>query len=85
MASSAVYLGLLNSWQFIAACVFLILLLPLVFYVASNRSRKKKVSPAPKRLRAARKPLPAAPAPAEDQEPDDGPSARGRDRVEPAE
>jgi hypothetical protein len=82
MESSALYLPLFHSWQMIAVCILVMLLLPLVFYIASGKSRKKVAAPRPPR-----RPRPvAAPAPAAADGPqtDDGPAARA-DRAGPPE
>jgi hypothetical protein len=84
MESSAVYLRVLGSWQIIVVCLFLMFLLPLVFYVASTKSRKKSFTRAPKKAPAKEKPRPVA-APAAVDEPEEGPDARRRDRAEPPE
>jgi len=35
-------LSLLSSWQFIAVCALLMILLPLIFYVSSLKPMKRK-------------------------------------------
>ena len=84
MDSSALYMRALTSWQIVAACLFLMCLLPLVFYIASTKSRKKSFPKAARARTAARKPLKAAAQPAEkDAETEEGPDARRRERAEP--
>ena len=87
MESSAGYLRLLGSWQIIAVCLLLMFLLPLVFYVASTKSRKIPVPRAPKKAPTWEKTRPAAaPTPGAEAEADEeGPDARRRDRAEPSE
>ena len=41
--------SLFSSWQIIAVCLLLMFLLPLVFFVASTKSRKRSSSRAPKK------------------------------------
>ena len=38
---SGLYLSIFSSWEVIAACLFLMFLLPLVFFIASTSSRKR--------------------------------------------
>ncbi len=75
---SGLYVQVLSSGEVIAAALFLILLLPLVFYIASTKSRRKIVRPPARRSRArpARKPVPA-PKPADaDESPDEADDSR---------
>ena len=51
---SGLLLRILSSWEVIAACIFLILLLPLVFFIASTTSRPR-VAPKTTKAPAARK------------------------------
>jgi hypothetical protein len=84
MDSSALYVRALTSWQIIAVCLFLMCLLPLVFYIASTKSRKKSFRKAVRRRPVDRKPLKAAAQPAEEgAEAEEGPDARRRERAEP--
>jgi hypothetical protein len=86
MESSALYLRLFSSWQIIAVCLLLMFLLPLVFYVASTKSRKKSSSRAPKKRptrEKVRQPVPQAAA--ENGGPAEGPEGRSGDRAEPLE
>jgi hypothetical protein len=58
---SGLFVQVFTSAEVIAASLFLILLLPLVFYIASTRSRRKFVrKPAPKRPRRVKPAKPAA-------------------------
>jgi hypothetical protein len=38
---SGLYLSVFSSWEVIAACLFVMFLLPFVFFVASTRSRRR--------------------------------------------
>jgi len=87
MESSAAYLRVLSSWQIIAVCLLLMFLFPLVFYVASTKSRKKPIPRAPKKapVRGKARPAAAPAAEAEAEADEEGPDARRRDRAEPPE
>ena len=71
---SGLFQSVLFSWEVVAGCIALMLLLPLVFYIASTRSRKKLTPPVYARAGAAGKVAkrPAGPAvekaPAEDDD-----------------
>ena len=82
---SGLLLRIFSSWEMIAACIFLILLLPLVFFIASTTSRPR-IAPRIKKAPAARK---RPEMPTEEGEPgeEDAPEetrrgARGRVRDE---
>ncbi len=65
----ATLLGALSSWEVIVSCLALMLLLPLVFAVASRRSvpRRPGLVVRPRRARpAAASPAPERPAAVED-------------------
>lgn len=49
---SDLYLHVFSSWEVIATSLILMLLLPLVFFVASTRSRNRR--PPPVRIKSAR-------------------------------
>ncbi len=67
---SGLYIKVFSSWEVIVVSLLLMLFLPLVFYVASTRSKPRKPAP-PVRKPAPRK-APAAPKPSdEDIEPSD--------------
>jgi hypothetical protein len=38
---SGLYLSVFSSWEVIAACLFVMFLLPLVFFLASTNSRRR--------------------------------------------
>jgi hypothetical protein len=81
---SDLYLHVLSSWEVIAASLFILLFLPLVFYVASTKTRRRNTVPPPR----VKKPKPARKKPAEKQaeEPDEEPEDRPRSRrAEPPE
>jgi hypothetical protein len=81
---SGLYLSVLSSWEVIAACLFLMFLLPLVFFLASTKSSRRiplRVlrirAPAKKRIKS------PPPRPVEDEEErDERPSARRGERPE---
>jgi hypothetical protein len=81
MESSALFVSLFSSWQIIAVCLLLMFLLPLVFFVASTKSRKKSMTRAPKKRPARAKPR--QPVPQAAAESGEGPESR--DRAEPSE
>ncbi len=56
---------LLSSWQFIFACIALMLLLPLIFYLASLKPRRKPVLTRP--VREKKRPKPTAERPREEE------------------
>jgi hypothetical protein len=62
---SGLFLSIFSSWEMIGACLFVMLVLPLVFFVASTRSRRRPARrvPASHKSRTARKPAAAAPQP----------------------
>jgi hypothetical protein len=80
---SGLFVQVITSAEVIAAALFLIFLLPLVFFIASTRSRRKFVR-APARVRK-EKPAPKAAVQPEagededdlDESPDPGPRSRG--------
>ena len=55
---SGLYTKVFTSTEVIAASLFLILLLPLVFFIASTKSRRRFSQPSP-RVRRARRPAAA--------------------------
>ena len=63
---SGLYIKVFSSWEVIVVSLILMLLLPLVFFVASTRSKPRKPAP-PVRKPAPRK-APAAPKPPGDDE-----------------
>jgi hypothetical protein len=74
--------SVLFSWEVIAVCIALMLLLPLVFYVASTRSRRKLAPPPfakPLKAKPAVKP-PAEGPPAEEAAGGTRPEERSRSR-----
>lgn len=81
---SGLYLSVFSSWEVIAACLFVMFLLPLVFFVASTKSRRRiplRVlrlrTPAKKRTKS------PPPRPGEDEDKrDERPSARRGERPE---
>jgi hypothetical protein len=86
---SGLYLSIFSSWEVIAACLFLMFLLPLVFFVASTKSRRRiplRVlrSRAPAKKRAASAP-PRPPENGEEDERDERPSSRRGERPEETE
>jgi hypothetical protein len=79
---SGLFIGVFSSWEVILTALLLMFLLPLVFYVASTKSRpKRQPSPRIPKLKPA---LKAAPKPAETAEEDRMPGDRPR-RAEPPE
>jgi hypothetical protein len=86
---SGLYLSVFSSWQVIAVCLFLMFLLPVVFFLASTTSRRRiplRVLRlrAPPRKRTQRPP----PRPAKEEnanERDERPSARRGERPEETE
>jgi hypothetical protein len=79
---SGLYVQVFSSVEVIAAALFLIFLLPLVFYVASTRSRKMFVR-GPSRARSVKPARRAVKAPEEpDIPPDSVPSSRARGPVD---
>jgi hypothetical protein len=79
---SGLYVQVFSSVEVIVAALFLIFLLPLVFFIASTKSRRRFVRlPArPRTPRPVRRPPPAAAAPEEDEDLDAPPSSRPRGR-----
>jgi hypothetical protein len=67
---SGLFVQVLSSTEVIAAALFLILLLPLVFFIASTRSRKRFVR-GPSLARATKRARPAVKPAEETDEPDD--------------
>jgi hypothetical protein len=83
---SGLYLSVFSSWEVIAACLFVMFLLPFVFFVASTKSRRRIPSrvlrlraPAKKRIQS------PPPRPVEDENDDERPSARRGERPEETE
>ena len=73
---SGLYLSLFSSWEMIAVCIFLILLLPLVFFIASTAGRRRV---APRTRKVVATPTRGAPEPEPDEEEPQGrDSPRGR-------
>jgi hypothetical protein len=78
---SDLFLHVLSSWEVIAVSIALILFLPLVFYVASAKTRRRNTPPA--RTRPAARPKPAAkPAQAAEEEGGTEPRRRGAEPPE---
>jgi hypothetical protein len=78
---SGLYLSIITSWEVIAVCLFLMFLLPLVFFVASTKSRRR-ISLRVTRVRRPPKKTPAV-APQQPEEEDDRdmrPAARRGER-----
>jgi hypothetical protein len=84
---SDLYLHVLSSWEVIAASLFMMLFLPLVFYVASTKTRRKN-TPLPLKPR---KPKPAKPKPEKnpateaDEQPEEPGDRPRRRTIEPPE
>jgi len=84
---SGLYLSIFSSWEVIASCLFLMFLLPLVFFIASTRSHGRVTQRVLKPRAPVKKAAPA-PKPAEDEnedERDERPAARRPERNEAAE
>jgi len=84
---SGLYLSIFSSWEVIAACLFLMFLLPLVFFIASTTSNRRIPRRVLKPRAPVKKPAPA-PKPAKDENEDerDGrPSTRRPERTQAAE
>ena len=80
---SGLYLQVFTSVEVIVAALFLIFLLPLVFFIASTKSRRKFVRlPAKSRTRrpVRRSPQEAEPSEEDDKDRDAAPSTRPRRR-----
>jgi hypothetical protein len=82
---SGLYVKVFSSVEVIAACLFLILLLPLVFFIASTKSRRRFVR-VPARSRGSKpvrrpKPAPRAEVNEDDDDGSRGPRDRSRGRV----
>jgi hypothetical protein len=77
---SRLLLRIFSSWEMIAVCIFLILLLPLVFFIASTTSRPRIAPKAKKATPARKRPeKPAEGEPEEQEEPEDARrGSRGR-------
>jgi hypothetical protein len=71
---SGLYVQVFFSTEVIAAALFMIFLLPLVFYIASTRSRKKFVR-GPSLARAVKRAKPARPAAKAPEEPETPPES----------
>jgi hypothetical protein len=83
---SGLYLSIITSWEVIAVCLFVMFLLPLVFFVASTKSRRR----IPLRVTRIRRPPKRTPAvspqePAEVDDRDVRPSGRRGERPEDTE
>jgi len=86
---SGLYLSVLSSWEVIAACLFLMFLLPLVFFIASTNSRKR-IPLRVLRMRALAKKRTQSPPPRpteekNEEERDERPSSRRGGRPEETE
>lgn len=86
---SRLYLSIFSSWEVIAACLFLMFLLPLVFFLASTKSGRK-IPLRVLRLQASAKKRtqgrPSRPAAEETEEKrDERPSSRRGERPEESE
>ena len=79
---SGLYVQVFSSVEVIVAALFLIFLLPLVFFIASTKSRRRFVRlPAkPRTSRPARRPPKKTPPAEDDDDLDTLPSARARER-----
>jgi len=77
---SGLYAKVFTSTEVIAASLFLILLLPLVFFIASTKSRRRLV-PTTRFVKPAKRTRTAAPQPAEEPA-EDGPRRRAVEREE---
>jgi hypothetical protein len=84
---SGLYLSIFSSWEVIAACLLVMFLLPLVFFLASTNSRKRIPLRVLKKRAPAKKPAKSpAPEAAEDEDDrDERPSARRGERPEETE
>jgi hypothetical protein len=86
---SGLYLSIFSSWEVIAACLFLMFLLPLVFFIASTSSRRRiPVRVVRMRAPAKKSARSPAPLPAEEEngeERDERPSPRRGGRPEETE
>ena len=84
---SGLFLSILSSWEVIAACLFVMFLLPLVFFLASTKSRSR-IPLRVLRIRAPAKKRAQTPAPKPAADADDRdvrPSARRGERPEETE
>jgi hypothetical protein len=82
---SGLYVQVFSSVEVIVACLFLIFLLPLVFFIASTKSRRRfvRVSAKTRGTKPVRRPKPAPPGDASEDDDSGGPPvprdrARGR-------
>jgi len=76
---SGLFISVFSSWEVILTALLLMFLLPLVFYVASTKSRPKKpVSPRPPRAKVTRAQPAATPEPEAEAEEDRLPGSRPR-------
>ena len=86
---SGLYLSIFSSWEVIAACLFLMFLLPLVFFIASTKSHKRiplrvlRLQASAKKRTKSRPPRPAAEVIEEER--DERPSSRRGERPEESE
>jgi hypothetical protein len=71
---SGLLLSIFTSWEVIAVCICVMLFLPLVFYVASTKSRKKPVQNAASK---SHKPKPLTPRPEAPEAPAGRPGRAG--------
>ncbi len=83
---SGLYLSVFSSWEVIAACLFLMFLLPLVFFIASTSSRRRiPMRVLRMRAPARKRPQSPPPRPAEEEnqeERGERPSSRRGERPE---
>jgi len=77
---SGLYVQVFSSVEVIVASLFLIFLLPLVFFIASTKSRRRFVQLPPRTGQAKPVRRPPQEAAAEDEELDVPPSQRSRQR-----
>ncbi len=63
---TATLLRLLTSWQFLAVCAFVILLLPLIVFISSRSARRRPTPPPLLRRRKAVRPARQRPEGAEE-------------------
>ena len=86
---SGLYLSIFSSWEVIAACLFLMFLLPLVFFIASTTSRRRIPLRVLRLQASAKKRTPSPPprpaAEEKEEERDERPSSRRGERAGEAE
>jgi hypothetical protein len=79
---SGLYVQVFSSVEVIVASLFLIFLLPLVFFIASTKSRRRfvRLPPRTRKARPVRRPPQEAAASEEEEDLDVRPSQRSRQR-----